>query len=127
GLLGRARRLDDLLESRRIANRQVGENLAIERDVGLVERRDEARVRDPELTGGGVDAGDPEAAEVRLALAAVKQREAPFAMDRLYCGLPQLRAAATKPLRVLANSVPAMTCLRTTFGARHFEKLLSAL
>src|SRR5262249_11006859 len=103
----------------RIADGEVGQDLAIERDVRLVQRRHEARVRDAQVARRRIDAHDPEATEVRLPLAPVKERVAPLAVDGLYCGLPELGAAAPESLGVLADPVPAMTGLGTTLGARH--------
>src|SRR5215471_11451796 len=62
--------------------------------------------------------------EIPSSRAAVKQREAPLAMNRLDGCLPQLGPAAAEPLRVLANPVPALTCLVSTLRARHIESSL---
>src|SRR5207253_8483222 len=46
-----------------IADREVGEHLPVELDAGLRAPVDELVVRQAVRTGGGVDAGDPEAPE----------------------------------------------------------------
>src|SRR5438034_11172646 len=79
-VLGSARDFDDLLEGVRVAEREVGEDLPIDADLGLGQGRDQLRVGDADLPGGGVDARDPQAAEVRLPLAAVEPGVAPLAV-----------------------------------------------
>src|SRR5690606_20907748 len=63
GLLG------DLREGLRLADGEVGEDLAVEFDAGLAESVDELAVGEAELSGGCVDADNPEAAELTLAVA----------------------------------------------------------
>src|SRR5205814_8767887 len=63
--------LRELLERHGIAHGEVGEHLAVDLDAGLAEPIHQAAVRQLMLPRGGVDARDPETAEVRLAAAAV--------------------------------------------------------
>src|SRR5919197_1625090 len=56
----------DRRESRRIVDRDVGEHLPVELDVRLAHPREELVVGEPFLSGGRVDADDPEAAEDAL-------------------------------------------------------------
>src|ERR1700734_1663300 len=65
GLPGRA--LDDLAEGTGVRHREVGEDLAVQPDVGRLQLMHQARVGRPVLAGGSVDARDPETAEVALA------------------------------------------------------------
>ena len=51
--------------------REVREDLAVDRDAGLDQARDQARVGRAVLARGGVDADDPERAEVAALLAAI--------------------------------------------------------
>ena len=53
-------RLGELGEGRRVADRHLGEHLAIEQDAGLLQRGDEHGVREPGLRAGRVDPGDPQ-------------------------------------------------------------------
>ena len=81
-------------EGGRIADREVGEDLAVELDVGaLAAPPIELRVADAVHARGGVDAHDPQGAEVALALAAVPRGEAPGVVDRVDHRLPQLASA----------------------------------
>src|SRR5262249_6534282 len=61
----------DLAEGLGIAHREVREHLAVERDLGLVQARDELVVREPVRPPGGVDAHDPEPPERPLPVLAV--------------------------------------------------------
>src|SRR3954453_24238819 len=54
-----------------VADGDVGQDLAVELHAGLLEAVHEGPVAHAVLAGGGVDAGDPQAAEVALAVAAV--------------------------------------------------------
>src|SRR5437764_703064 len=67
----RAGLFDDGVENGRIDHRQIAEHLTVERDSRGNQRRDEPVVVDPALAQRGVEAGDPELAEVALALPAV--------------------------------------------------------
>src|SRR3954464_7621224 len=74
GLLRRERllrRVDDGREALRIAHGEVSHHLAIDRDTGQRQTVDQARVRQIVQARGGVDADDPEAAEIPLAGTAV--------------------------------------------------------
>src|SRR5690606_8825263 len=68
GLLGR---LDEGDEGRRLVDRELGEHAAVNLNACKTETLDEAVVRDAVLASSGVDALDPEATEVALALATV--------------------------------------------------------
>ena len=49
-----------------IGDGEIGEDLAVDADVGRLQAADEARVGRAVGAGGGVDARDPQAAEVAL-------------------------------------------------------------
>src|SRR5690606_22716718 len=66
-----SRRLDEGRESGRIVHSEIRQHLAVDLDVGSLEAGDELRVGRPVLAGGGVDAGDPQPAELALAGAAI--------------------------------------------------------
>src|SRR6478735_11263010 len=67
-LLGRG---DERGEDRRLVHRELGEHATVDLHTREAEALDEAVVRDAVLAARGVDALDPEAAEVALALATV--------------------------------------------------------
>src|SRR3954453_15296246 len=79
-----------------VAHGDVGEHLAVHLDAGLVEAVDEFGIGHALLARGGVDAGDPQAAEVALAGAPVAVRVGARAHELL------VREAVT---RVLAAPV----------------------
>src|SRR4051794_3392138 len=54
-----------------VADGDVGQHLAVQLDAGQLEPVHEGPVAHPVLPRGGVDAGDPQAAEVALAVAAI--------------------------------------------------------
>src|SRR5207248_9526953 len=61
----------DLVESRLVGNGEVREHLAVDVDVGALQARHERAVAHAELAHRGVDARDPQRAELALPLAAV--------------------------------------------------------
>src|SRR3546814_9899494 len=71
GRQGRPRLVDDLLERLRLADRQVREDLAVELDAGELQAVHEHRIGHAVLPPAGVDALDPQRAEVALSVAAV--------------------------------------------------------
>src|SRR5205085_3544316 len=64
---------DDGLECRRLANREIGQHLAVDRDAGLREPVDKSAVGDPEGTHRGVQALNPQRTEGALAPLAVAE------------------------------------------------------
>src|SRR5690242_11811242 len=51
----------------------IGQHLAVDLDIGLLETEDELAVRQPVQARRGIDAGDPQAAEVALLDATVTE------------------------------------------------------
>src|ERR1700733_1554126 len=64
---------DDRLERRRLADREIGQNLAVHGDVGLAQAGDETAVIEPERPPRGIEALDPQCAEGTLAPLAVTE------------------------------------------------------
>src|SRR5205085_7134468 len=62
---------DYLGEGAGVADGQVGQGLAVEGDIGLVQAVDQPAVGEAVEPGAGVDAGNPQAAQVAPAVAAV--------------------------------------------------------
>ena len=60
-------RRDERAERGGVAHGEVGEDLAVDLDLGGLQPGDEPRVRDVVLAARGVDAHDPEPAELTLA------------------------------------------------------------
>src|SRR5271170_3339965 len=68
---GRLRGLDQALERRRLGDREVGDDLAIQLDAGQLQAVDELGIAQAMLAGAGIDALDPEGAEAALLVAPV--------------------------------------------------------
>ena len=66
-----ARQIADLGKSSGIAHGNVGQHFAIQRHIGLLQAIHEPAVAEAVLARRGVDAGDPQAAEITLAIAAI--------------------------------------------------------
>ena len=84
---------------------QIGENLAVEFNARELQTMHERAVAQALLAGGGVDARDPEAPEVALAVAAVAVRVRVRLHDRFLGALVvgvRLAAEALGPLEDLA-------------------------
>src|SRR5699024_5937089 len=71
---GRFGTLDDCSKRGLVAHGQVGQNLAVEFHTRLPETIHEHAVRHTQLLGTGIDAGDPQPAEITLAGAPVAIR-----------------------------------------------------
>src|SRR3954452_17097280 len=88
-----------------VADRDVREDLAVELDAGELEAVHERAVAHAVLAGGGVDAGDPQAPEVALAVAPVAVRVGVRLHDRFLGALVvrvRLAAVALGELERLA-------------------------
>src|SRR5262249_47663073 len=68
---GRLGLLHQRVEGRRLPRRQIREHLAVDGDAGPLDAVDQLRVGQAVLAGAGVDALDPQRAEVALAVATV--------------------------------------------------------
>jgi len=98
---GCERGLDEVGESCFVVNGHFGENLAIYIDIGCMDGMHEFAVANAVHTSGGVDARDPEAAHVALAIAAVTIHVSHRAHDRFMRGTKQAFACATMAFRHL--------------------------
>src|SRR4051812_19459234 len=97
----------DLAERGRVADREVGQDLAVDLDVSLLQARDELPVGDPILAGRGVDADDPELSHLALALLPVAGRVGHRVQQCLASRLDQARLRALAALRVLHEALVA--------------------
>src|SRR5262249_42858570 len=75
--------LADHLECARLADREIGQQLAVDRDPGFAEAGDKSAVGQPEAAHRGVEALDPQGAERALAPLAVAERILVCLLDRL--------------------------------------------
>src|SRR5215470_1005310 len=101
----------ELREGGRIRHGELGQDLAVERDAGLLEPGHEDRVGEAELAARGVDANDPERARAALLLLAAPVGEGPGAQHRLGGCAVELAAPAEIALRLLENFLPALAGL----------------
>ena len=108
-----------------VAHGDVGQHLAVQLDAGQRQAVDELRVAHAVLARGGVDAGDPQAAEVALAVApvavgvgvrlhqrflgalVVRVRLAAEALGQLQCRAALLLARAAERLTRVMSPAPA--------------------
>ncbi len=87
-----------------VADRHLRENFAVQFDAVCVQGGDEAAVLDTLRAAGGIDAGDPELAELALAVAAVAVGILPGLHHLLIGALEQARLAAEVARRLLSKS-----------------------
>src|SRR5262245_39788597 len=111
--------LGELGERAGIADREVGEHLAIEQHAGLLQRGHEARVGQPGLAARGVDAHDPQRALRALLLLAMPVREGARAQDGLGRRAVQLAPATDVALGLLENLLAPLARLRSALRPWH--------
>src|SRR6185312_574506 len=116
--------LHDLGEGRRITDGEIGEDLAVELDVGALQPAHELRVADAVYARSGVDADDPEGPEVALALTTVPRGVAPGVVDRVDHRLPELAAPSAVALGRLADAIAAAPRLESSFCSSHLSLTL---
>src|SRR5262245_33693787 len=115
----RLRRLRELGERRGVAHREVGEQLAVHLDVRALESGDQAAVREPVDARGGIDARDPQTAEVTLLRATVLVRELAGTLHRLQRRLEQLAPSTVVALGGFEDLAPPGAAGDDGFGAWH--------
>src|SRR4051794_9718240 len=102
-----------------VAHGDVGQHLAVELDPGQLEPVDEAAVVHAVLARGGVDARDPQAAEVALAVAAVPIRVGIGLHDRFLGALVVRVRLAAEALGPLERGAPLLARVDRALDARH--------
>src|SRR5437867_268281 len=115
----RLRNLRELGESRRVAHREIGEDLPVDIDVGALETQDQLVVGDTVVARCRVDADDPETAEVALPGAPMLVGELPGALQSLQRGLVELAASPIVPLCGLEDLAPPGASGNSGLGAWH--------
>src|SRR5262245_20921225 len=121
GLRLRLRQLRERAERLGIRDRQLRQDLAVDLDARSLESRDQPAVREPVQAGRRVDAGDPEHAELALALLAVAIRVLPAFFDRFAGRLQQLAAAREIAFGLAQNAALALPGGDPAFHSRHFD------
>src|SRR5436189_1783551 len=111
----------------RISHGDVGQDLPVDLDAGLAEAVDEHVVAHVVLPRGGVDAHDPEPAEIALLILAIAIRVLPPTLDILLRCLPQLGAGTEGALGVLEDLLLPLEARDVRYGAWHDRLLLRGL
>src|SRR5688500_4745249 len=111
----------DFREGGGIAGRQLGEALAIERAARGFQAGDQLSVGEPVLARRGIDAHDPQAAEVALLAAASDIGIAERLIDRLLRRSVQLALGLVEPLRALEKLLPLRAPYGSSFYSRHCD------
>ena len=113
--------LDDRVERRGVDDRQLAEHLAIQLDPRRHQCGDELAIADAALPEGGVQAGDPQAAEVTLLLPAVAVGVDAGLARELYGGAVALAGAAEEALGAIEYALSLAGVDGAAFGAGHGE------
>ena len=111
--------LDDGLECRRLADREIGQHLAIDRDAGLREPVDKPAVGEAEGPHRGVEALDPQRPEGALAPLAVAEGVLVGLLHRLLGDADGVLAPAVKALGGLENFLVLGVGRDAPFDAGH--------
>src|SRR4029077_11132704 len=115
----RLRPLRELTERVRVRHGQIGEDLAVELDLRLLQPGDHLVVREPVLPRAGVDAHDPEPAERALLRLPVAVGVDERVLD-LLLRIPVARVLHHPvALRLLGDLAALLTCVDGSFDARH--------
>ena len=99
--------LHQLRETGAVLHGDVGQHLAVDGDIGLLQTGNEAAVRQPVLAAGRIDAGDPQLAELPGARTAIPIRIIQRVQTSFAGFLPQAMARSALTLGKLQNSVVA--------------------
>ena len=100
-------------------DRQIGEDLAVELNSGFLEAADEPAVADAVVNATGIDAHDPQRAELTLLLAASDERGFQSALHLLFCGLVELGFVQEITGCPLEYLLAVLAAFGPTFNARH--------
>src|ERR1043166_8253723 len=115
----RPRLVGQLGKGGRIADREIGEDLPIDFNAGLLQAVDEGAVRQLVQVSTGVDAQDPEASEIALLVLAITIRVLPATLDRFLGGPPELAAGAEGAASGLHDLLLALEARDVRYGPRH--------
>src|SRR5437868_4622534 len=102
-----------------IADRQIGEDLAVDVDLGDPETGHEPGVRHVVLAAGGVDPHDPQPAELALADPAVAEGVVPGVHDLLIGGLVTPAFVAVVALGRIENGAAVLLAVNGAFDPGH--------
>ena len=112
--------LADAREDFGLGRGELGEDLAVEADIGFLQLRDEGAVGlVPQLADGGVQADDPELTEDGLLVAAMGEGVAAGAHQGLVREVELLGAVAAIALGALEEVRASLECHHAAFDSGH--------
>src|SRR5947209_19947751 len=111
--------VDDRLERLRLADRKLGQNLAVDLDAGFGKPVDEARIGQPEFAHRRIEALNPKRAEDALLRLAVACRILHRAIDGGFRGADRILATAVEALRLLQCLLVLGVRCDAAFDASH--------
>ena len=111
--------LDEGGEGRRVGHRHVGEDLAVELDLGELQAVHEGVVGEAVLAGAGVDAHDPQLAELALAHAAVAIGVLEAALDLFFGAAVARVLGAAVALGLLEDLAALLARVDASLDSRH--------
>src|SRR5215475_15632865 len=115
---------DQLLESGRILDRHIGEHFSVQQHVRLLQRIDEPTIRESVGTNSGTDAGNPELAELPLAIFSSGVSIGLALVDGFRGSPEQTTFPSILSFRQLQSLLPSLPSFWTTFDTRHDSVLL---
>ena len=110
---------DQGIKGHLIADGDVGQHLAVEADIGGLETLDEAAVADAGTAAGGVQADDPQSADLALLLLAIAVGVLPGVLDSVFGVAEELLLIAEVALGVLQDLLAALARRGGVCGTRH--------
>src|SRR6188768_823458 len=119
--------LSELGEGCRVVDGHVGHHLAVELEPSLLEAGDQARVAGAVHAASGVDAGNPQRAEIALAQLAADVRVLPRLPQDVERLAVAVLAATEEAFGLLKNALVTTTGTRTTFYSGHGSSSRSAV
>src|ERR1700722_20172295 len=117
--------LYDCVKSRHVMHRKIGEYLAVDGETGLAQPVDQGAVGHPAQPRRGVDARDPQCAELTLLLATAAIGVLTGLDDRLLGGAEDLAPGIEVALRLLENFLVPPSRDDTAFNSCHVLMLLT--
>src|SRR4030095_8544309 len=120
------RHLGDAREALPIGAGQIAQHFAVEQRAGGLQAGDQAAVGEAVQVSGGVDAHDPQAADLPLLLPAVAVGAAERLVDGLLGDAVALRLGAVVAAGALEDLLPFLDAFATALDTCHLSNLVSA-
>lgn len=114
-------------ESLRLANRHVGQDLAVKLDPGFLQPADKLRIRHAMQTRRGVDPLNPQSAKVAFLVAAVAIGILQRLFDPLQCRTEAIARTPAIALGQIQNLFMPRDAARAALGACHYSPAFAAV